>query len=370
MSYIYQPHLRQLYSTALTAEKKYTEYMQNILMMPKEKDLKKLLKKAFQIQMGEGGVNTKYFKEQDTIENLFNDNKYDEILDLLANKFQEGPRLQRTTEAIQRLVDNKLKNNETKETILSMIIGNYKEWSFLIQGGMELPKNSKGLLKAYLKDVDNNKMDFVIEQEGSDKNQYNKRGSYKYLLSGVPLEYKKQMADSFHLTDKTVYKPIISSLATQHIINASKGVNLDTMIDKFEIDLCCYVIESKINEGFPVFVTSRGGTNGQSYFLCSELLNSITSIAGLHTHILDLPQTTLNTDIYRTMDVEQIKKLIMEDKRACEELKHIIQSIAEQREDGDIEEGLNDEPYKQQLQALEKKTIADYLKRKTLSTSL
>ena len=92
------------------------------------------------------------------------------------------------------------------------------------------------------------------------------------------------------------------------------GNSYDKMIEDLEMDVCRMVIIDKIQQGFPVFITSMGGTTGKDFLLCSEMLQNLNTIQGMKTKMLQLSQTTTGLeDLKQNFTLEDIKKAIKKD---------------------------------------------------------
>lgn len=323
---IYKNQMASLYRAALAAEEKYRKYLehqyslQTVLPADKLKSLRKCLETILSPNVGDVG----HMFRQQRIGYLLNHNNINAATNVIVNTITTGPRLDRTLSLLGKKIVNNVVQNKKNQPIqltgndIAKIIGNVKEYHFKVSGEKQVNRyNRRGLIasKMILKDIDDKKMDFLIQEDGINT-EYSKPNKYgfQYIINGVPLEYKSGFSP-MHLTDKYITSTNLRATTDSLILHHMTLDNsYDKMIEDLEMDVCRMVIIDKIQQGFPVFITSMGGTTGKDFLLCSEMLQNLNTIQGMKTKMLQLSQTTTGLeDLKQNFTLEDIKKAIKKD---------------------------------------------------------
>lgn len=271
----------------------------------------------------------------------------DKIAKDIMQLMGQNSRSERTLEILAKTItkDGKIidKSGTSKKTKLDsqevgMIIGNIKEHYFKTSAQQQIinARDNNSLLHfdVVVKDIDDNKLDFLIQVQDEDtiykdkniqhkqKNGVVKSNEFQYIGNGVPLEYKARF-DPMHLTTKSISTVDLISkkdvLIYRHMRDNS---NFNQIIQQLELDVCRMVIIDKINKGFPVFITSSVGTTDREYILCSEMLKALKTDKGLKTSMLDISDTVTGFEDLRAevFTQEQIFNIIRQDKEITQNL--------------------------------------------------
>lgn len=328
---MYKKDFLRLLKASEAAEKGYALFLRDVFQYPKTMSLEAMLRDIF------GGAPNKSLEQKQIMQQIFayRDNPtsfglQQKLIDKFTTLFGEGERLDRTKEALIRIFNTSKPATINKE--IGFIIGNYKEWFFLQEGQQQLAtksnKKNRGLLgvRARLIDEDNIQMDFILGEALSDpylKRYGQKQSLIQYVSNGVPLEYKSNLS-SFHWFDKTYNNNILSPIITHHAV--LKGTPWDKDYANIIIDVTMKAIYDKINKGFPVFVTRALYTNEDSFILCSTILKSLSTIAGLQTNVID--QSSYGGLVgLQNLNEKTILKIIKEDRESKDYIEHQIKNL-------------------------------------------
>ena len=365
-NFLNSQNFNRLLKAAEKAEKSYLAYLYDsfphlIHNQNQKPDLKTMLRKVF--EPSQAGDNTPFFNEKkqlsQELSQQIDQQVYNNLVAHVTKLFVSGDRLERTKDLLAEMYTKSINGTLTqqdKDSMIGKIVGNYKEWSFKAAGEKAVgDKQSTSLFGFELVDVDNKKMDFIIRGVGVDRNtkqQYGRKGkngnlqTLKFINNGVPLEYKSRL-DKFHLTTRTLSTNIVSKHINHHFDQGI--VSRTNQTEDVIIDLTMLVIIDKINEGFPVFVTSNAGTHGRSFLLCSELLQSIANTEDLKSKVIN--QSTYTPDLLAHYTVNQILTVVQQDKKIRAQIE---QDIIKIRDNAD----LSKEEMEAQLEEAETRKIA------------
>lgn len=376
---IYSKDFGRLLNACYDAEKSYRAYLQKQFGFDDGLTLTEMLKQAFAIT-GPGN-NTPYFKQLKELKQELNKDMTEEIYFNISKKFEElfgknTDRFKRTENALLNILQARL-NGKPGEDLdkairreVSYVISNYKEWSFLMRGQIDVKNNSgkDNLFTAELVDIDTQKMDFVLIDEGTDKQMKSfGRGNnrkFNYIANGVPLEYKNKLTPKFHLVEKTQSESAVTPIVTNQVETTNS--NWEEIYDNIIIDLTMMAIINKLDEGFPVFVTSDAGTTGRNFMLCSTMLENIQTEAGLKSHVVELSTYTDNN--LQNVGLDKVLEIIKEDR----ELRAMIENEIHNLED---DPDLSEDEKTAKIEELQKKEAAasimkKLIGRKTIVTNL
>lgn len=380
---LYRQQMSSLLSMAQSAEARYRQYLIDTFALTTKYPPSQLktLQQCLSHVMAPDKMDDKYVQQLKKLDEKLNNQAIDTVA-IGMYKLMTGPRLNRTLDLLGKEITEhgRLTNKgqgvkELTGVDIGKIIGNVKEHYFKVAGQRQVQNSSKdGLFKAVLRDVDNNKMDFIIQDANDMSIKYsdgkNKNG-FMYAINGVPLEYKASL-NPMHLTEKTITNKALLNNADQLIRHhMTIGNNFDKMVEDLELDICRMVVIDKIQKGFPVFVTSRAGTSGKRYILCSEMLKDLNTIAGLKISMLDQPKTVTGFEDLKAgkITLDDVRRIIKEDADLRIQIEHELSNLEMQAG----EEGMTSAMYKTRSSLNRDLAAASVLKKlmgRTVKTSL
>lgn len=380
---LYRQQMSSLLSVAQSAEAKYRQYLIDTFALTTKHPPSQLktLQQCLSHVMGPDQKDDKYAQQQKNLSEKLNNQAVDAVA-IGVYKIMTGPRLNRTLDLLGKEITahGRLTNKgqgvkQLSDMDIGKIVGNVKEHYFKVAGQRQIQNSSKdGMFKAVLKDIDNDKMDFIIQDVNDKSIKYseskNKNG-FIYAINGVPLEYKASF-NPMHLTEKTITKQELLSHTEQLIRHhMTIGNNFEKMVEDLELDVCRMVVIDKIQKGFPIFVTSRAGTSGKRYILCSEMLRDLNTIAGLKASMLEQPKTITGFEDLRTgkITLDDVRRIIKEDADLRIQIEHELSNLEMQAG----EEGMTAAMYKTRSSLNRDLVAASVLKKligRTVKTNL
>lgn len=353
---IYSKDFYRLYDACKKAEEAYRSYLIQKFKFPKNYKLTTMLVELFNDEYGNktdansvSNLSNRLNKLGETTDDKMVKELYDDIVKRFETAFSEdNERLKRTKDALSKILETRIRGNNSKkgftdymaQTIsenIGYIVGNYKEWTFLKRGKRSVDNKSDTgtLFKMELVDVDNKKMDFIIQEIGSlnDYKQYGRGDNRKftYITNGVPLEYKSKLYPQFHLVKTTHTTDAVGPIVKHHLQTSDN--NPDKLYDNILVDLVMMTITNKLDEGFPVFVTSNGGTGQRDFMLCSKMLEALNSKESLHKHVIDISSFNFEKP---NLEKQDIIRIITEDKNIRAMVENEIHNI---EDNYDLDEG-------------------------------
>jgi hypothetical protein len=376
---IYEKDFNRLLGACYDAEKSYRSYLQRQFGLKDNLSLLDMLKEAFAITAS--GNNTPYFKQMKELKQELSKDMTEEIYFNISKKFEtlfgkNTDRFKRTEDALLRILEARLSGkpaediDKTIKSEIAYVMSNYKEWSFLMRGSMDVKNNSgeDNLFKAELINIDSQKMDFLLIDEGNES-QFGSYGrgdnrKFNYIANGVPLEYKNRLTPKFHLVEKTQTESAVTSIVTNQVETGEK--QWEKIYDNIIIDLTMMAIINKLDEGFPVFVSSDAGTSNKKFMLCSQMLETIQSHKGLKSHVVDVSSYTTNN--LETIGLDKVLQIIKEDR----DLRAFIENEIHNLEDNP---NLTEDEKNTKIEELQKQEAAasimkKLIGRKTIVTNL
>lgn len=347
---MYKEQFIDLIKAAEAAEDSYRQYLidtfelKNKYKSSQIKTLQQCLSKILQPDSEDTTYQANIKQWSDRLEQVsLNTNKIaEDIVQLMG----QNSRSKRILEILAKTItkDGKIidksgisKKTELESQEIGMIIGNIKEHYFKTSAQKQIintrDKNRLLHFDVVVKDVDNNKLDFLIQVQDAetiykDKNiQHKKNGvinsnAFQYISNGVPLEYKARF-NPMHLTTKSIStRELISKKDVLIYHHMRENSNFNQMVKQLELDVCRMVIIDKIDKGFPVFITSKAGTRNKFYILCSDMLKALKTDKGLKTSMLDISDTVTGFEDLRAevFTQEQIFNIIRQDKEITQNL--------------------------------------------------
>lgn len=339
---LYRKDFLRLLRASESAEKGYAAFLRDTFQYPSSMSLEDMLKDIF------GGAADKSTEQRKLMEQInafgskpFNELLYQGLIDKFTELFQDSKRLDRTVKALTEILSigqNKKKGDQADiNKLIRFVVGNYKEDFFLKTGGEQYVsksrKKSRGLLgiTARFLDVDTVQCDFILAEGLQDPtlkqygNASNKKNSpIAYIQGGIPLEYKATLTPQFHWFDKTYDNINLNNIIKNHV--RAKNTQWEEDYNNIIIDITMKAIFEKINNGFPVFVTRTLYKNEDSFILCSTVLKSISTLAGLQDLVIEQSSYGGLTKM-RNLSKEQILQIIKTDREARSYIEHQIKDL-------------------------------------------
>lgn len=221
---------------------------------------------------------------------------------------------------------------------INRIMGRIKEEFFEASGETNLrewvdafyPTIKLRFVQAYTNDYD---YAFVLGGHNRAKSKYIDSATnemYEHYLNYIPVEHKNYL-QNMHLLDHQIKASHVQDINSNLQNFGLRGTeHRARFLEKIELQMCAYLIIQKLQTNFPIFVSGKDGSNKIEVFLCSELLQSISTADTLTSRVLRHKNTNIGiaegiSKLIEDQGVEGIKNILINDSLIMQELKKLAQ---------------------------------------------